>query len=301
MCGTFMQMKKTDVDALWRTLRQPFAVPAGMDSYHTHQFELFDIDAAGCLICGFIHRCSPCVCKQVVQTDDAMVCLVTGYCVETKIFADTEYSDTIASYNVHAQSDTNTNSIQENDIENLIKLLLTSKKAMYAHTLELQRFRHKLQFHMASEINEQDKAGCVNLVDVVQKSMAGIKCTRFLNAEFEMDRRQQLVQTCATHVCHILNTCVHMFQMYCKPSEMRMMVFGLMYLMRNGVMMQNIQVVPRLALLQEMLPSENCLLNVFEFRAKYITDVENKFKFLFRSLQANQLKIFITGCDRVNR
>ena len=53
--------------------------------------------------------------------------------------------------------------------------------------------------------------------------------------------------------------------------------------------------------LQEMLPSENCLLSVFDFRAKYITDVENKFKFLFRSLQANQLKIFITGCDRVNR
>ena len=290
-----MTVKKQHVDALWRTLRQPFAVCAGMHHYHTHQFELFDIDAAGCLICGFIHRCSNSVCKQVVQTDDAMVCLVTGYCVEPKIFADTEYSDTIASYNMHVPSDTNAHSVSQNDIENLINILLTSKRAVSAHDMELQRFRHKLQLNMATEINEQAKAGCVNLIEVVQQSLASIKCTRFPDAEFRLHQRQELVTTCAMHVCHILNTCVHMFQLYCKPSEMRMMVFGLMYLMRNGVVMQNIQVVPRLQQLQELLPSENCLLSVFDFRAKYITDVENKFKFLFRSLHSNQLKSLLQG------
>ena len=289
------------MDRLWRQLRQPFALCTKMQEYHKCEFELFDIDAAGCVICGKIHRCSPQTCKEVVHTDDSVVCLVTGFCVESKIFAETEYSDTIASYNMNQQAEPQSGlSLQYSDIELLMQQLLVSDKARSSHDHELQRFRLKLQANMAQEINRVSKKGVVNVVDVIQQSLCLTKCNRILSPDFDLSLRTQLVQTCSQYICYVINTCVNMFHMCCKPSELRMIVFGLVYLMRNGVVMQNIQVIPKLSRLQDILPSENSLLHAYNFRAKYITDVENKFKFLFRSLKLQQLLVFVLRFDDMN-
>lgn len=55
---------------------------------------------------------------------------------------------------------------------------------------------------------------------------------------------------------------------------MRVVVFGLLYLMRSGITIHEICVLPAISALHHMLPNESNLLKHHRFRSKFITDTE---------------------------
>lgn len=72
----------TPVDQLWLRLRRPFLFP---QAGHECEWERYDADCAGCLLCGKLHRCpagmAGCTCPLVDTDDGGHVCLITGLCI----------------------------------------------------------------------------------------------------------------------------------------------------------------------------------------------------------------------------
>ena len=89
------QSKKLTAEEAWRKLRMPFVLPAAAASVHQCKWVLIDVDCAGCVLCGRVHLCSASTCTEIAHTEGAVVCLVTGLCVQPKTFAVTEYSDNV--------------------------------------------------------------------------------------------------------------------------------------------------------------------------------------------------------------
>ena len=59
-----------------------------------------------------------------------------------------------------------------------------------------------------------------------------------------------------------------------RRNDMRVVVFGLLYLMRSGITIHEICVLPAISALHDMLPNESNLLKHHRFRSKFITDTE---------------------------
>ena len=76
------------------------------------------------------------------------------------------------------------------------------------------------------------------------------------------------------------------FQFALKNSDVRAFVFGMLYLMCRGVVMNGVEILPRVEELRSVVPSENNVGQFLNFRSKSITETENKFKFLFRHASA---------------
>ena len=68
-------------------------------------------------------------------------------------------------------------------------------------------------------------------------------------------------------------------------------VIGLLYLLRNGIVMfDTVQVLPRIPLLRRLLPMETCLKAQFKIPCKIITEVENITKIALKALDRNRIQ-----------
>ena len=61
-------------------------------------------------------------------------------------------------------------------------------------------------------------------------------------------------------------------------------VVGLLYMLRRGVVVHNVTVLPKMSALRVVLPLEQHLVTVFSIRAKIITEAENVIKFNLRNI-----------------
>lgn len=274
--------------ALWRRLRAPFALIDDMKRYHKCEWELFDIDRAGCLLCGAVHCCDLRQCP-LVSTEDSEVCEITGFCVRNKIYAEMEFADTVASYNMGTVTGENWHSIDRSQVLMHVEQLLLSEKTQNAYVMEMTRFKSKVQNHMQQELmSSRNKK--VNLVTMLESAIDAVNGSRVLQPKYERELRDAIVNECVDFICYIINASIFFFKMTTRASEVRILVYGLLYLMRSGVIVNGIQVIPRVAALTSLLPAENTLQSMHDFRPKFITDVENKFKFMFRSMSVENLQ-----------
>ena len=68
-------------------------------------------------------------------------------------------------------------------------------------------------------------------------------------------------------------------------------VIGLIYLLRNGIVMfDTLHVIPRIPSLRRLLPMETCLKAHFKIPCKIITEVENITKIALKSLDRKKVK-----------
>lgn len=287
---------------LWRKLRQPFPLTSEMKRYHTCQWELIDMDMAGCRLCGSIHVCKDRQC-QTVSTEDAEVCTITGLCVRDCIYAETEFADTVASYNMGSVTSEKSPGVDRMMVFTYVEQLLKSENSQRAYTIEINRFRAKIQSLVQSEINYH-AGGSINLVEAIEKVLGTLQHSRVFRPRCDGDTRQALIDECTDFICFLINSCAFFLKVNTRSSEIRVLVFGLLYLMRSGVEIDGISVIPRVPLLKSLLPAENTLQSVHDFRPKFITDVENKYKYLFRSMPPRDLRMLslhsrkVTGMSR---
>jgi len=277
-------------EAAWTKLRRPFTLCAGGQGGHVCEWEVFDVDRAGCVVCSAIHRCSRESCRDVTQTEDATVCNVTGLCVSTSNLVQNEYDDNIVNYSGRAGGHPAAPA-ESDDVERYAHELLASARCEASFQHEKLKLSAKLNACINSlTYKNMSSQTHINMVQIVERAMLAMKSSRVTDTEFGHAARRRLAALCARQLALIVAVCEKYMPGKFKKSEMRIVVFGLMYLMRTGVVIEYITVIPRVPMLSHLLPVESNLQRFFDFKAKYITEVENKFKFLFRNLDKNKLR-----------
>ena len=75
-----------------------------------------------------------------------------------------------------------------------------------------------------------------------------------------------------------------------KSLDYRNLAIGMLYLMKHGISMHGVNILPKVPILMEILPAESQLHRRFNFKCKNITDVENKIKLFLRDISIVQLE-----------
>jgi len=268
----------------WRTLRSPFVLPPASVGFHECEYESLDMGLAGCLLCGRLHRCSQLVCTQLVQIEDATVCEVTGCIVHTHNFVANQFEDTAMLRNTGGGSNRVPPCLHE-DVQRHVRLLLTSKQSVEAHRLQLVKMTCKLRGLVLSHSAEH-----ASVFAVLESSMSRLQSTRVVANFFDLAQREMLVGVVSQHIAFLLSSTRCRMPHMLRGLDTRTLVFGLLYLMRTGISAHSVCLMPALGSLVHLLPNESFLPKLFDFKAKYITEVENRFKFILRQCSVEDIQ-----------
>jgi hypothetical protein len=281
--------KKLPADALlWRALRRPFALTPEMRHVHKCQWEKIDMGILGCKLCSAIHICSIDSCPST-QSNDATVCTLSGLCLTNKNFVQDDYSDRVAPYIFCASNRTAQRAVTPEQIREMAVYLLLSKQAETAFNIEVRRRAQRMTNSLALTLEDRSACAGANVIRLLEQTQRNFTQQNKLLCDFHPDIRKNVIERVVTSVSHIINTCQWQWLRNIKPMELRMYVVGLIYLMRSGVCICRIQVIPCIPLLVYLLPTENLLETTFAFKSKHVTDIENKFKFFFRQMSHETL------------
>lgn len=270
---------------IWKQLRRPFALTEQMQSLHKCQWENIEIDTLGCVICGAIHACHIDTC-EVVNVSDATVCVISGVCVRTQNFKQEEFCDRVAPYCFCETVAVKRKPLSLDVVSGHLKDILASGATEASFEVIIRRELQKVItkcFHYIENECIQTHMPC-NIISMIESVYSECSKRNQMLCGFNKPLRAQTIETVAQKITSILN----FYQLHCnkciKPLEIKMYVVGLLYLMRSGVVVNNLQVIAQIELLKCILPSENLLECFFNFRSKNITDIENRFKFFFRQI-----------------
>jgi len=270
-------------EAVWHKLRSPFALPPASVGFHACEWETFDMGLAGCRLCGSVHRCAAQLCRRLVQIEDATVCEITGCVVHPHNLVANEFDDT-AMLRTAGGGARQTPGLGD-DIERHVRLLLTSRCSRDAHEQELAKIAGKFKGYVAAASAEHS---CV--FACVQASMRRLHSARVLPPTFDLAEREPLVHTAVQHIAFLLVSTRCCMPHMLRGMDTRTLVFGLLYLMRTGMTAHSVCLMPAIPRLVLMLPNESLLPKLFGFKAKFITEVENRFKFMLRNCTAAEIQ-----------
>jgi hypothetical protein len=273
--------------ALWRAIADPFKVPPSIHRCRLDDWQLIDCDLAGCMVCGKIHACCPEVCP-LAMSEGRQVCEITGFCVKHIQFADEEFVDTVGY--IHAPYVPAHRSIEHEQIEAWIDEVLCSarsRSSLHAD-LEKRQARTRVVFLRVAKHYKSLRLplNLVELCATTAHSMANIRSPRLMDPDW----LGALARRCVEHAVFFCRTFLDALK--CTPPAIKMhgFVVGLLYLMRGGMCIcGNVVIVPRIADLEDVLPSENQVKALFNLSTKIITEVENIIKLALRQFTRDQL------------
>lgn len=226
--------------------------------------------------------CSTSTCTDLEYTEDSAVCTITGICVLSKVYASNEYSDNVIVFSSIRDKMESTEA-RMRQVDSYVREMFLSTSAeslaMFEHSRKLQKYHGMISRKLRT-------SACVNLLALMQ---SGIHL--YTNVVFDAVLRKKLAATCASVIQRVMCVCECSLDLRVKDSDFRNFVFGMIFLMRVGVTMQNIQILPQFSELIDVLPIENNLQRFMNFRSKCITDTENKFKYIFRKIDVSRLKM----------
>lgn len=265
--------------ACWRKLREPFVLPLACQSHHKCEWQRLDIDLFCCTLCSSVHACCEQNCRDKIETEDGIVCRLSGIALRTCRFVEEEFMD-----NVHLTDYSSAQSVFDEDlcsseIEHIVWELLTSTTTRKIYMSGLLKQVDKMKQSMRTHASTLDA------------------CVQFLYANtqekyvrpFNLSARQRMAEVCVKDCYCVMRTLVHVFKMHLKFTDTLNIATGTLYLMRAGVHMHGLCVVPQHTNLKHMLPPESTLEEHFGIRPKSITDAENHIKFSLRSASLQDL------------
>lgn len=274
----------------WRLLRTPFPLTEKSLGKHVCEWEALGVDTSGCRLCSHVHTCGYGKCAQVVQTTDALVCEITGVCIRTSNIVESAYSEEVISFGCNkTYSGDAARQDMYDDIEGIVDELLVSDTAQALAAHEREHYVGKLGNSMQRIINTRQAARePVHILDVLQASMrANTEHKRY--ECFDRADRVRVAAACVQQLRTTIPICNRYLRMNIRRNDMRVVVFGVMFLMRSGICIHDISVLPHIPELVQLLPNESNLVRFFNFKSKFITDIENKFKFHLRNVTRAQM------------
>jgi len=255
---------------LWRRLRRPFILPRGAQ-HHACEWEAIDVDLLGCLVCGQIHACDVCTCKDVIETSDSVVCRVSGAVLRNLMYSEVEFVDTVALSGPVSQFDDDIDA----EIGQAVDYILLSAKSRRQRRMALCDSLLRWSRHAATHCSHQSLVAlCAALARKAQSSphvFVFVPQERLLalvaQAKLDCHRIMRFMVTCGMPI---------------KTVEAQRLAVGVLYLMRHGISDADTVVLQKSPEIAQLLPMENLLFKHYGIHPKFITEAENKIKFCLR-------------------
>jgi len=208
--------------------------------------------------------------------DGTVCCTITGFCVPAVRYSSNEYID-------HAGPESCTTACTtkgfvpagiHEEVFATVAWFLTGQQARHSKNEEisrvLQRARHALIRALKQHKMESRTLPC--LPTVLATAFNTLRPRRYIPATPE------LCILCAASV----EICLRDIRSPATPAHRTNLIVGLLYLMKQGLVLNNTQWLPRVHLLRYCLPHENCLERCFGLSMKLICETENEIKLALR-------------------
>lgn len=265
-------MRQECILHLWQQLRAPFVLPPS-DRCHTCEWEKIDIDVLGCMLCSRVHVCDYATCTHTIETGDGLVCEFSGVVIHTKKFVVTEFMDTICITGVDIVDLQQTTA---SDVSQIVTTLLCSSRHTGIKRTTLAGMLTRCCHNSDKSFRNTD-----NMMSVCLDLLKGFSKAPHVFTYVCTEHRKRLVQTAVEHCCRIFHILAK-HGMSIRSTEVQRLAVGILYLMRCGVAMDGIEILPSIRQLSNILPPEATLLNAYGVHPKYITEMENRLKFCLR-------------------
>jgi hypothetical protein len=286
----------------WLCMRRPFLLPPGLLGHVCDDhWEKFDVDKAACTVCSNVHVCSACTCPSI-QERDGIICSVTGLFLSQRLVDPYDFpvSTENAFNKVHTKRSivfAQENPIDQSELDNVTRVvanILTSTKTQDSISTETAKLMNKMRSVCLRQMRAYRLLKRVpNLCDIDAYMCSKLNGHRIppQPVASSMQHREECVQFAATAICRLMN----FMRTHCRniPSCMKQggIIVGMLYMMRSGVTIDSITVLPRIPRLKHILPLEQHLPTFFNIRAKVVTEAENVIKYNMRGVNPRSLAL----------
>ena len=283
----------TQMDQTWLRLRRPFRFPpAG----HTCEWERYDADCAGCLLCGQLHRCpagmAGCTCPLIETDEGGHVCLITGLCIPEVRTCNDEYME-------HISFDSKQPS--GHDEENLydrvfcvVNTFLLSTATSACRELERKKYLQKKRqafWRVLRQCKRDNPYTLPDICQVVAEVARQEPIPSSLIASFtelsHTETREVILQGTTSITAAIRQIYKMGFRKICQGVKFPSVVIGMLYMTRHGLNAGGDFNLPPLPHIHGLLPSETYL-NCLGVSNKVICDTENEIKSCIRSFSESR-------------
>jgi hypothetical protein len=263
--------------AIWRQARGPFHT---LDCGDKHDWERYDAHKAGCLRCGIEHECSPhlidSVCPLAHLDDGSVCCTITGFVTPNVRYGKNEYVD-------HAvRPEEKAATIQPDifdEVLGIVQWFLSGAVSVACKQDEVSRTLARCH-SLTIKILKQHK------MDTSKQPQSQLPCLPVILADTLHALRPRQCSRATAHLCHFcadhITKCLLNLRLGGVPGKRVGLVVGLLYLMKQGLTIQNVQWLPRVPSLQQCLPHETCLEKMFKLSMKLVCETENEIKLALR-------------------
>jgi hypothetical protein len=280
-------MAKSECDclqsALWRRIRRPFRYPMCTGAC---KWEVYDVNQAGCLVCGKHHHCRTnavdSVCPLVQCDDQTRVCQITGYILPEVRHATDEFRDTASYVRGDSCTDAAASAFEEMDseVQSVVTFLLMSQRASRCRQQENAKQYHRLTQHMHKQMRvfKMNHPGKLpNVCHILAQAMAQEKYWRFIE-----EASESLIQHCSRNISLCLLELKSKGAKVNTRSRLQDLVCGMLYMLKHGLIFHNRILLSAIPEVDRCLPHENKIEQYFGISSKVICMTENEVKLIFR-------------------
>jgi hypothetical protein len=287
-----MMIAADPVYAVWHRVRAPFRMPKGCHTCEKSDWEVFDIDKAGCIHCGRFHRCvdgGDCI---GTMAQDHLACEITGCWIRNRNFQE-GYAETMisqASTQSHRQPPRQW--IEGTHVMRWLHTLVYSDTARRCISREIHRVEDKAMVafaRVAKGFKLAKKPPCI--IEMLSQTRFVLGSLRIPCKVTSQRMFDDLAHECISAIMHFTSRFKKVLMANVPHAKLDHFVIGLLYLLRSGIVMfDTLQVVPRIPILRRLLPMETSLKLHFKIPCKIITEVENITKITLKALDRRRIK-----------
>jgi hypothetical protein len=260
---------------VWHRVRGPFRCLQCTE----HKWEQYDCDKAGCLSCGARHQCSSAIsdsqCDLVTMDDASICCAITGFCPPCVRYSTQEYvGDTHVLMSSCAPASNNVDIWSV--VNHIVVWFLVGNTTREIRNNKLKKILTR-QHNLFIKSVRKHKLGSQRRFSLCIPEMFAIILHEqtFANCSIASD---QLCHTCTNHITR----CITDLDWARFESKHMRMVVGLLYLMKKGLIYNNVQWLQAVPELAACLPPESVLEKQFNLSMKLVCDTENEVKLTLR-------------------
>jgi hypothetical protein len=278
--------------SIWRKIRGPFRIPATCHRCKDRDWDVFDVDKAGCLKCGRIHACADGKCRAISVLSHS-VCPITGFVTKTQNFQQ-QYVDGMVS--LQSAEPHRRRWVTLDQVEFWFEHLTRSEKWKGCMEKELNRIHDKLS-NMFFKIAKQWKIEqniTPNVVDLFTQVKIRLGFLRIPLINMDENLYCKLTKLCVLHVMQFAATFRSRLVKLVPVAKLHSLIVGLIYMLRHGlVVLGSLTILPSFPELKRLLPIETCLKTFFHIPCKIITETENMVKTMLKKINENELRMMI--------
>ena len=228
------------------------------------------------------------------------ICSITGYCLNSQEYLDSEYTDTVT---IEYQSSPKRHKIDHDTVLLYTREILCSRSSedcLRHENMKLDNRIQNIMFRILKEHKYTNAGKAPNLCTVTTKIAHHIPNTRICHMNFEKDIREATASFCANAITRLMTTLHQLCPHLLHENKTAYIVTGLLYLMRSGLNIHGTTMLPMEPSLQLLLPPESQLQQYFGIKPKCITEVENIVKVNLRVLNMKKLEnIGVSNVDKI--